>query len=229
LPIGFRSDTLWLLAIFPLGNFSFQGRQAMTQPRREPIRESIRRMFADRGDSMYAGEPVTQTQHALQCAHFAEQSAAPTRLIVSALLHDVGHLLHDLGEDCAHQGIDDHHEDRGAQWLAEHFPAEVVEPVRLHVAAKRYRCAIDPEYLSKLSDASVLSLKLQGGPMSAEEQRAFREHPQWRDALRLRLWDEAAKDPALAVAPLQHYLDVVDKQVCRIPSVKHVRRKGGQE
>jgi [1-hydroxy-2-(trimethylamino)ethyl]phosphonate dioxygenase len=183
----------------------------MPLPIRESVRDSIREMFIGRGDSMYAGEPVTQTQHALQCAHFAEQAAAPLRLIVSALLHDVGHLLHDLGEDCADHGIDDRHEDRGAVWLVEHFPDEVVEPVRLHVAAKRYRCAIDPEYLSQLSGASVLSLKLQGGPMSPEEQQAFREHPQWRDALRLRMWDEAAKDPELLVAPLAHYLDIVDK------------------
>lgn len=199
----------------------------MTQPSLEPIRESIRRMFTDRGDSMYAGEPVTQTQHALQCAHFAEQAGAAPRLIVSALLHDVGHLLHDLGEDCAQHGVDDHHEDRGAEWLAEHFPAEVVEPVRLHVAAKRYRCAIDPEYLAKLSDASVLSLKLQGGPMSPEEQLAFREHPQWRDALRLRLWDEAAKDPELAVAPLAHYLDVVRQYLATFEREIGSHRTGG--
>ena len=163
----------------------------MTQLSFAPIRAAIRLMFRDRGDSMYAGEPVTQTQHALQ---FAQQAGAPPRLIVAALLHDVSHLVLDLGED-----------------RAAHFPAEVVEPVRLHVAAKRYRCAMDSEYLSKLSAASILSLKLQGGPMSPDEQHAFREHPQWRDALRLRLWDEAAKDTELAVAPLAHYLDVVDQ------------------
>ncbi len=100
------------------------------------IRE-INELFSRRGREMYAGEPVTQTEHALQAALQAEESGADAALITAALLHDVGHLLHDLDEDCADEGIDDKHEALGAQWLSQHFGFEVVEPVRLHVAAKR--------------------------------------------------------------------------------------------
>src|SRR6516225_6317978 len=118
---------------------------------------------------MSAGEPVSQTEHALQTAWAAEQAGAASALIAAALLHDIGHLLHDLPEDCAHHGIDDAHEVRGARWLVQHFGPDVTEPVRLHVPAKRYLCSTDPAYRSQLSEASELSLKLQGGPFTPAE------------------------------------------------------------
>lgn len=126
------------------------------------------RLFEQHGAGMYAGELVTQLEHALQAAHFAEQASEPDSLIAAALLHDIGHLTHDFDEDCAGQGIDDQHEMAGADWLSEHvgFGPEVTEPIRLHVPAKRFLCAVDANYLSELSDASRLSLKLQGGPFS---------------------------------------------------------------
>src|ERR1700722_18692064 len=174
--------------------------------RSEALIAEIAQLFARRGREMYSGEPVTQTEHALQAALQAEQSGADAALITAALLHDVGHLLHDLDEDCAEEGIDDKHEALGAEWLSLHFGFEVVEPVRLHVAAKRYLCAVDEEYLARLSDASRLSLRLQGGPFTTAQARKFEEHPCFAAAIQLRRWDEEAKIPQLVTPPLEHYL-----------------------
>jgi [1-hydroxy-2-(trimethylamino)ethyl]phosphonate dioxygenase len=174
----------------------------------EALTQEIAGLFARRGREMYAGEPVTQTEHALQTALQAEQSGADAALITAALLHDVGHLLHGLDEDCAEDGIDDKHEALGAEWLSRHFADEVVEPVRLHVAAKRYLCAVDEEYHARLSDASRLSLRLQGGPFTAAQARKFEEHPSFAAAIKLRRWDEEAKIPELPTPPLDRYLDI---------------------
>ena len=124
-------------------------------------------LFETRGDEAYFGEPVSQKDHALQAAHRAEQEGAPASLVAAALLHDVGHLVHDLPEDIADRGLDGCHESAGEAWLARHFPPEVTEPVRLHVAAKRYLCKTDSQYLAQLSPASVQSLALQGGRSAA--------------------------------------------------------------
>lgn len=166
---------------------------------------------------MYSGEPVTQTEHALQAAWAAEQEQASDSLVAAALLHDVGHLLHDLGEDCADDGVDDRHEALGARWLASHFGPEVVEPVRLHVPAKRYLCAVDEAYRARLSPASIQSLRLQGGPFSKPEVDAFRAHPHFKQSLRLRGWDETAKVKGLATPPLAHFLEVVARVVAGQP------------
>lgn len=171
----------------------------------------IDRLFSESGQGMYAGEPVTQTEHALQAADLAERSGASEELVTAALLHDVGHLLHDLGEDIALQGVDDCHESLGAEWLASAFPPGVTRPVELHVAAKRFRCATDENYFAKLSAASRLSLSLQGGPFSPSEVEQFREDPFFEDALRLRRWDEAAKVPGKETPDLPHFLDIVER------------------
>jgi [1-hydroxy-2-(trimethylamino)ethyl]phosphonate dioxygenase len=157
------------------------------------------------GDATYLGEPVTLSEHMLQPALAAEDDDAPETLVAAALLHDYGHLIHDLPEDCAEQGIDSRHEDVGFDFLARHFPAAVVDPVRLHVAAKRYLCAVDPAYLDELSDASRLSLELQGGPFSEREATEFRAEPHWRDAVRLRRYDDAAKEPGRRLPDLERF------------------------
>jgi phosphonate degradation associated HDIG domain protein len=188
-------------------------------PKMDNIQESPRRpatievleLFRDRGASQYGGEAVSQQEHALQAAWFAERAGAETALIAAALLHDVGHLLHHLPDDAPDRGVDDRHEALAARWLAERFPREVVEPVRLHVAAKRYLCATDSAYASQLSPASVLSLKLQGGPMSAEETRQFGVQLFCERAVALRRWDDAAKVPELKTPPLEHFAAHLDQ------------------
>ena len=130
-------------------------------------------IYAARGTEAYFGEPVSMTEHALQTAQFAQQAGAPQPLLLAALLHDIGHLLELLPADIGDWTSDAHHETLGARWLAARLPAEISEPVRLHVAAKRYLCATDAGYLAKLSAASVHTLKLQGGPMPPAEVRQF--------------------------------------------------------
>ncbi len=172
-------------------------------------------LFHARGQGAYFGEAVTETEHALQCAALAERAGASSELIAAALLHDVGHLLHGLGEDVAEQGVDARHEEGGAAWLARHFGPAVVDPVRLHVAAKRYLCAIEPDYLTGLSPASQLSLRLQGGPLTPDEVRRFEQEPWYRSAVYLRRWDDAAKVPGLAVPTLEHYRGHLESALAR--------------
>jgi [1-hydroxy-2-(trimethylamino)ethyl]phosphonate dioxygenase len=167
--------------------------------------EEILQIFDSRGDEAYFGEPVSQKEHALQAAHQAEQEGAPPPLVTAALLHDIGHLVHGLPEDIADRGFDGRHEDAGEAWLERYFPPQVTEPVKLHVAAKRYLCRVDPEYRARLSPASQQSLALQGGPFSGDEARQFEEHRYFREAVRLRRWDDEAKSPGLEVPGLEHY------------------------
>jgi [1-hydroxy-2-(trimethylamino)ethyl]phosphonate dioxygenase len=168
--------------------------------------DEICELFARRGDEAYFGEPVSQLAHALQTAHQAKLSGASDAMIVAALLHDVGHLIHGMPEDIADKGLDARHEAAGAAWLrCRDFPAAVTEPVRLHVAAKRYLCATNAGYFSRLSAVSAQSLALQGGVMSGDEVQAFEQQPFFRESLRLRAWDEAAKSVGVRVPELSHY------------------------
>jgi len=169
------------------------------------IIDEIFEAFAAHGDQLYIGEPVSMTEHMLQAAQAAEQDGAGPTLVAAALLHDFGHLIHDLPEDSAEHGIDTRHEEVGAAYLARYFVPAVVEPTRMHVAAKRYLCAVDPAYLGQLSPASILSLKLQGGPYTAEQARAFEALPFAAEAARLRRYDDAAKIAGGQTPNLEHY------------------------
>lgn len=143
----------------------------------------------------YGLSQLNQYAHAVQAAELARKSGASDALILASLLHDVGHMIHELGEHPAAGGIDDCHEERGAAWLSKYFGPDVTEPVRLHVAAKRYLCATEPGYLMKLSEDSLESLMIQGGPMSNLEVVQFESQRYFKDAVQLRRFDELAKDP----------------------------------
>lgn len=177
----------------------------------ESVRDQVHELFRRRGDSNYGAEAVTQQEHALQAAMFAEQEGGSPALIAAALLHDVGHLLHDLPEDAPDAGIDDRHEKLAARWLGERFGRDVVEPVALHVDAKRYLCAVEPEYFDELSPPSVQSLALQGGPMDGADRARFEARQFFREAVRLRRWDDRAKIVDLRTPPLEHFLEYVER------------------
>jgi phosphonate degradation associated HDIG domain protein len=169
------------------------------------IVDEVCELFATKGHAAYVGEPVSQLEHALQAAHYAQQEQAGDALVVAALLHDIGHLVHKLPEDAADHGIDTRHEHMGHAWLKRYCGPEVTEPIRLHVPAKRYLCATDVEYQSQLSPASIQSLALQGGPFTPAEVAEFERNPHFRAAVALRRWDDLAKIPDLAVPPLDAY------------------------
>jgi phosphonate degradation associated HDIG domain protein len=168
--------------------------------------QQVIELFRQKGHSLYGGEAVTQLAHGLQAATFARRDGANAAQVSAALLHDIGHLLHALPDDAPDQGIDDVHERLGAHYLAANFSPAVCEPVRLHVAAKRYLCRVDPDYLSQLSEPSLQSLALQGGPMTGEEASDFEQEPYFREAVQLRRWDEEAKIPELKTADLESFL-----------------------
>jgi phosphonate degradation associated HDIG domain protein len=174
----------------------------------------IERVFASRGGEEYHGEAVTQLDHALQCAALAEEAAHTPEVIVASLLHDIGHLLHGHGEEYLDQGVNDRHEDLGARFLAAAFGPGVTEPIRLHVPAKRYLCAVRAGYAEALSPASVVSLALQGGPMTAAETVAFTAQPHFRAAVTLREYDDRAKVVGLQTPPLTHYHSYLEGCLC---------------
>ena len=171
------------------------------------------RMLADlidgKGNRRYGLHDINQRAHALQAALLAEQAGCDPALVTAALLHDIGHMVHDLGDDPAGAGIDDQHEAIGHDFLIRFFGPDVTEPVRLHVAAKRYLCAVEPGYFDQLSPDSVLSLELQGGRMTTEEVEAFRALPQAEAAVRLRRFDEAAKVKDLPTPDVGHFLPAI--------------------
>lgn len=162
-------------------------------------------ILATKGHEQYGGEAVTQLEHALQCAMLAEKAQATPELITACLFHDLGHLIHHLGENIADQGIDDRHEYRAIDVLSSLFSTAVTEPIRLHVEAKRYLFAVEPNYYKSLSNASKQSLKLQGGAFTSKEAENFLKQPLAQDAIKLRRWDEQAKIPNLPTPSLSYF------------------------
>ena len=158
--------------------------------------ETIAELFAGPGARDYLGEAVTIGVHMRQAGALAEAAGAPAPLVAAALLHDVGHLR---------QETDDRHGAAGARWLSQWFGEKVTEPVRLHVAAKRYLCAAEPGYFGLLSPESVRTLALQGGPMTPAQAAAFEALPFARDAVAVRRWDDEAKDPAVTPPAFAHF------------------------
>lgn len=161
--------------------------------------------LARKGGAMYGGEAVTQLQHALQCATLAREADVSPALVAAALLHDYGHLINDDDAQAAAAGHDQVHEDIAADYLAAYFPAAVTEPIRMHVPAKRYLCAVDKAYHGDLSPASKQSLVVQGGVFSSDEAAHFIGQPHAEDAVMLRQWDDLAKDPEMTTDALESF------------------------
>jgi phosphonate degradation associated HDIG domain protein len=178
-----------------------------------PITQEILHLFETNGGSMYGGEAVTQLEHALQCAEQARKHNASNELITASLLHDIGHLLHDLPDDASDKGIDDMHELLGDKYLTKHFKLGAVQPVKLHVQAKRYLCATEPGYLETLSTPSKISLEFQGGVMDKEEVALFEKNEFYKEAVNLRRWDDLAKDPNLISPSIESFVEAIESSI----------------
>ncbi|WP_062436590.1 2-trimethylaminoethylphosphonate dioxygenase [Herbidospora daliensis] len=170
--------------------------------RRTIALDELEALFTGPGTGDYLGEPVTMAEHMLQAAALAEAAGASAHLVASALLHDLGHL--DGGAELM-AGVDNRHSHTGADLLGRWFGPEVTEPVRLHVAAKRYLCAVEPDYRARLSEASEFTLQVQGGPMSAQEAAGFAALPGAADAVAVRRFDDAAKVAGAATPAFAHF------------------------
>jgi len=177
-------------------------------------------IFTRRGADEYLGEPVTIGEHMLQAAHFAQRDGHEDQVIVAALLHDIGHFTGEFigmplpsGTMFLEDQTDRQHENAGAAVLEQFFPDLVVDCCRYHVAAKRYLCAREPGYFDRLSEASVHSLNLQGGPMDDEEAAAFEAHPNFDAIIAVRRYDEAGKEVGMVVPPFSSYLPMLERMV----------------
>lgn len=168
-------------------------------------------IYAGSGTASYFGEAVTVTEHSLQAAYFAQRNDAPDSLVVATLLHDIGHLIESVPGDIADWKTDARHELVGGRWLTARFGPAVSEPVRLHVPAKRYLCATEPDYFGALSEASIITLRLQGGPMSRAEVEAFEAERHFRDAVLLRRWDDQAKIVGFPTPDFAHYAPMIER------------------
>lgn len=175
----------------------------------------IVRLYRTEGAARYGMEAVSQEQHALQCALLAEEAGATPALVAACLLHDLGHLLHAEAEGEAQR--DELHEYRGLPFLRGEFPDAVLEPIRLHVAAKRFLCAVDSNYEQDLSPASRRSLLLQGGAFSDAEVQGFLAQPHAMQAVALRRWDDLAKSPTRATPGWEHYRRVLERVALHAP------------
>lgn len=168
--------------------------------------DDIETLFLSRGHEQYSGEPVTQLQHALQSAALAEAEGADDELVTAALLHDLGHLVHDLGETPTLRGVDDLHQFIAIPFLRGLFSDRVLGAVQGHVDAKRWLCARRPGYLDALSADSQRSLVLQGGVFDDAQADAFIARPGAEEAVRLRQWDDQAKSATMVTPPLAHFI-----------------------
>ena len=170
-------------------------------------------IFDRRGGEEYLGEPVTMAEHMLQGATLAEQAGLPEEVIVATLLHDIGHFTSEFGSFSMDDTEDRFHEEAGARVLERFFPAIVTDCVRYHVAAKRYLCATKPEYFARLSEASVHSLNLQGGPMSEGEVQAFETNPNLAEIVQVRYLDDAGKRDDMTTPGFAHFARMVQRVV----------------
>ena len=177
-----------------------------------PILSEVSLLFSSQGHCRYGGEAVSQLEHALQCARLAEKAGETDETVVAAFLHDLGHMIAADPTKYAEMtasGMDDRHQYVPIPFLESVFADAVLEPIRLHVDAKRYLCATNEAYWDTLSPASKRSLEIQGGPFSDEAAKAFAALPYSEEAIRLRRYDDQAKVPNAETPPIAHYFKLM--------------------
>ena len=184
----------------------------------ETVVEKLLELYRQAGNLEYHGEKVSQLEHALQTAQQAVDAGSTEEEIIAALLHDIGHIWPDDDSVVTGVGVVEHDRIGSEVLLGLGFSEGVAQIVAGHVAAKRYLVANDEEYASKLSDVSVESLRLQGGPMSVEESARFSQAPWSAEKIKVRVWDDLAKTPGAPVSPLETYRDLL---------LDHLRKQQG--
>ena len=206
-----------------------------------PTVEEVIDLYRNEGARQYGREAVSQLEHALQCAHLAEQADSKPELIAACFLHDIGHMVgHRVQRDLLGRAVEyfasgggheyqhtaseqaallednrqnDLHEHRAQWYLNGLFGPDVLEPIRLHVEAKRYLCHVDPGYWDTLSDESKHSLEVQGGRHVGDQAAVFMASPHAHNAVELRRWDDRAKTPCAPTPDLEHYAKVLKSVV----------------
>jgi phosphonate degradation associated HDIG domain protein len=183
------------------------------------VLQEILDLYQTQGQRQYGNEVISQLDHALQCASLAEQASETAQTIAASLLHDLGHLLaaqrpskpdHDTDKDDLHQYI-------ALPFLRSHFPDAVLEPIRMHVDAKRYLCLVDSSYWDALSPASKQSLELQGGVFDRAQATAFMALPFALESVRLRRYDDMAKVKDLKAPALSHFKSYLESVMVHQP------------
>ena len=154
--------------------------------------------------SLYIGEKVTMSEHMIQTAMLAEKAKCDDDLICSCLLHDYGHFILENPDELVKENLDGKHEDVGYEYLKNIFKKEIIEPIKYHVQAKRY-LARDEKYFNLLSEASKISLKLQGGVLNDEESIIFEVQDYFKSTILLRKFDEAAKKTDIKMKSIHDY------------------------
>ena len=177
-----------------------------------PILKEVSLLFSSYGNAQYGGEAVSQLEHALQCAQLAERAGEADEMVVAAFLHDLGHMI--VADPVKYaemtaSGMDDRHQHVPIPFLESLFTDGVLEPIRLHVDAKRFLCATNDAYWDTLSPASKRSLEIQGGPFSEEAAKAFAALKYSEEAVRLRCYDDLAKVPNASTPEVAHYFKLM--------------------
>ena len=162
--------------------------------------------------SLYIGEKITISEHMIQSAMLAEKSKSNDALICSCLLHDYGHFIIDDPDELVKNDKDGYHESIGYEYLKSFFKKEIVEPIKYHVLAKKY-LARNKKYYNLLSDASKISLKLQGGILNKKESNEFEKMPFFKNTIKLRKFDELAKKTNIKIKSINDYKDLLSSQL----------------
>ena len=165
-------------------------------------------------NDLYIGEKVTISEHMIQTAMLADQNHSSKSLVCASLLHDYGHFIIEDPDLFVSKSLDGRHEDLAYDFLKDYFKPEVVEPIKLHVKAKRYLCR-NKSYCNFLSEASKISLKFQGGIMNDEEAKKFTSLKFHKEAIMLRKYDDDGKTPNIEIKKIEDYQNLIISQMIK--------------